>query len=59
MYPEEGNNVADYPEINDNDLAEMKYIDQMFSEASRLGAFPFITRNCTKPYNLPGNLIIK
>lgn len=54
MYPENGNNVADYPEITDNDLAEMKYIDQMFSEASRLGAFPFINRSCTKAYKLPG-----
>lgn len=44
----------DLPEITDNDLLEMKFIDQVFYEASRLGAFPFIFRNCTKDYPMPG-----
>lgn len=55
MYgPDGSTNIKDLPEVTDNDLQEMKLMTQIFSEASRIGAFPFINRMCTKDYKIPG-----
>ena len=51
--PEGSTNLSELPDITDADLMEMKYIEQIFTESSRLGAFPFVFRTCTKDYKMP------
>jgi len=40
--------------LTHEDTLELKYIDQIFSEACRAGTVPFTTRRCTKDYQFPG-----
>jgi len=55
MYgPQGSSSIKDLPEVTDNDLQEMKLMTQIFTESTRIGAFPFINRMCTKDYVIPG-----
>jgi hypothetical protein len=58
MYgPDGSTKIMELPEVTETDLQEMKLISQIFTEASRIGAFPFINRMCTKDYKIPGFFI--
>lgn len=53
----EGSSLADLPMITDEDLLNMKYVEQIYDESARFGCFPFVSRNCTKDYIIPGTNI--
>ena len=42
-------------DLTGEDVSELKYLDQVFSETLRLGPFAFTNRMCTKDWALPGH----
>jgi len=48
-------NKADDEELEEKDLNDMPYLDQVLSEGLRLGCIPFTARMCTKPWKIPGD----
>lgn len=44
--------------ITGDDVKELKYLDQVFHESSRLAAFAFTVRRCTKSWKIPGTDVV-
>merc|ERR1711970_604477 len=50
---------SDDEELDQDDLNNMTYLDQVLSEGLRLGVLPFTPRECTRPWQIPGdNLVV-
>jgi len=48
-------NKNEAEQIDQKDLNDMPYLDQVLSEGLRLGCFPFTARACTKDWKIPGH----
>lgn len=44
--------------ITGDDVKELKYLDQVFHESSRIGAVAFTVRRCTKKWTIPGTDVV-
>lgn len=44
--------------IDERDLSNMPYLDQVLSEGLRVGAVPFTARYCTKPWRIPDDTFV-
>jgi len=47
--------LEELPQFTDDDLTQLKYVEQIYDEAARFGCFPFVGRICTKEYKLPNS----
>lgn len=51
-------NKTDNLNIDEQDLLDMTYLDQVLSEGFRLGCFSASSRNCTKDWKIPGESFV-
>jgi len=52
-------NKGDDAELEQEDLINLTYLDQVIAEGLRIGMIPNTARSCTKPWKVPGdNLVI-
>ena len=49
---------ADGEEIDQDDVTNMKYLDQVVNEGQRLGPFAMTARTCTKDWKIPGDSFV-